>query len=92
MDNNNSDLKPEWDESTVLSKNISENKGHIESVIEMLDNGATLPFIARYRKQATGDMPVDKLREVVVQLDELRYGSWTVLVSKCSLTFANFVQ
>ena len=41
---------------------------HISATLRMLDEGATVPFIARYRKEATGS-----LDEVMVQKIKLRY-------------------
>lgn len=41
-------------------------------VIELLDEGNTVPFIARYRKEQTGAMDDQKLRELSERLDYLR--------------------
>ena len=37
-------------------------KEHVEAVIKLIDEGNTIPFIARYRKEATGGMGDEKLR------------------------------
>lgn len=66
------DLDPAWKEGTVISEKINEQERFVENVIDLLDQGATIPFIARYRKEKTGDMPVHKLREVSTQLEDLR--------------------
>ena len=42
------------------------------SVIELLDGGGTVPFIARYRKEATGNLDEVKVREVEEQLSYFR--------------------
>ena len=35
---------------------------HVENVINFLNEGCTIPFIARYRKEWTGSMSDEKLR------------------------------
>lgn len=42
------------------------------AAIELLDDGNTLPFIARYRKEATGGLDEDQLRQLSGMLDSLR--------------------
>ena len=44
----------------------------IEAAVELLDGGATVPFIARYRKEATADLDDIQLRELEVRLGYLR--------------------
>ena len=66
------DLDPAWKEGTVISEKVNEQERFVVNVIDLLDKGATIPFIARYRKEQTGDMPVNKLREVCAQLEDLR--------------------
>ena len=67
-------LNPSWHVSTVISQQVCEQERHVNNVINLLDTGATIPFIARYRKEQTGDMAVDKLRQVAEKLVDLRYG------------------
>src|SRR5450755_1368178 len=42
------------------------------AVIELLDEGATVPFIARYRKEATGNLDEVRIREVQEKLEYFR--------------------
>ena len=42
------------------------------AAIELLDAGNTLPFIARYRKEATGALDDDQLRQLTELLAHLR--------------------
>jgi uncharacterized protein len=42
------------------------------AVIELLDEGGTVPFIARYRKEATGNLDEVKVREIEEQLTYFR--------------------
>ncbi|CAF1839735.1 Tex family protein [Bacillus subtilis] len=39
-----------------IAKEIGLSQGHVESVIRLLEDGNTVPFIARYRKEQTGSM------------------------------------
>lgn len=38
----------------LLSQSLGFTEKQIEKTIELLDSGATIPFISRYRKEATG--------------------------------------
>ena len=38
----------------ILSQELSATAAQITAAVELLDDGATVPFIARYRKEATG--------------------------------------
>lgn len=44
----------------------------IENTVKLLDNGNTIPFIARYRKEATGSLDDQILRSISDRLDYLR--------------------
>lgn len=44
----------------------------IDSAIELLDGGNTIPFIARYRKEATGEMKDEQLRDLAEKLTYIR--------------------
>ena len=53
-----------------LAAELSVRENQVAATIELLDGGATVPFVARYRKEATGGLDDTQLR----QLDErLRY-------------------
>tara|TARA_Y100001935_G_scaffold93147_1_gene77407 strand:- start:18632 stop:20809 length:2178 start_codon:yes stop_codon:yes gene_type:complete len=47
-----------------ISKQLSISSRQIESVAGFLDEGATIPFLARYRKEATGGLDEEQLRDV----------------------------
>jgi len=38
----------------VIAKELNISSRQVETVIELLKEGATIPFIARYRKEKTG--------------------------------------
>ena len=44
----------------------------VEAAVALLDGGATVPFIARYRKEATGSLDDAQLRLLTERLDYLR--------------------
>ncbi len=47
----------------LLTKKTALKKEHIENILKLLDDGATIPFIARYRKEMTGGADDEVLRE-----------------------------
>ena len=56
----------------ILSRELSAPENHIENVIQLLDEGNTLPFIARYRKELHGGMDDTQLRTLQDRLQYLR--------------------
>ncbi|MFY9401175.1 Tex family protein [Candidatus Darwinibacter acetoxidans] len=44
----------------------------VQQTVKLLDEGNTIPFIARYRKEATGELDETVLRELAERLDYLR--------------------
>lgn len=57
---------------TQLASELSIRPNQIQAVIELLDDGSTIPFIARYRKEATGGLDDTVLRNLDVRLIYLR--------------------
>ena len=55
-----------------LSKELGLKPAYVKNVIDMLDEGNTIPFIARYRKEQTGEMTDVTLRELFTRLNYLR--------------------
>ena len=56
----------------ILAKEFNLRPEHVQAVIEMLDAGNTIPFIARYRKEKTGSMDDQLLRDLAERLEYLR--------------------
>lgn len=57
-----------------ISRELSLQQAHVKAVAEMLMEGATIPFIARYRKERTGSMDevtIANVRDRLEQLHEL---------------------
>ncbi len=44
----------------------------MDAVIELLDGGATVPFIARYRKESTGNLDEVQIRDIQEKLEYFR--------------------
>ena len=55
-----------------LAKELSEKELFVENVVKLIDEGNTIPFIARYRKEAHGGMDDTKLRTLFERLGALR--------------------
>ena len=56
----------------TIAGELSIRPQQVESVITLLDDGNTVPFIARYRKEATGSLEDEILRQVETRLTYLR--------------------
>ena len=57
-------------EVLALELNIAKNK--VENTIKLIDEGNTIPFIARYRKEVTGNLDDEILRKLNDRLNYLR--------------------
>lgn len=56
----------------ILAQEFKQTEGHVAAAIALIDEGNTIPFIARYRKEATGSMDDQVLRELNERLAYLR--------------------
>ena len=56
----------------IIAAEIKAREPQVEAAVQLLDGGATVPFIARYRKEATGGLDDVQLRELAVRLGYLR--------------------
>ena len=57
---------------TALSKELGIKKQQAEAAVKLIDEGNTIPFIARYRKEATGALNDEVLRNLYDRLNYLR--------------------
>ncbi|CAH8717943.1 RNA-binding transcriptional accessory protein [Paenibacillus thiaminolyticus] len=55
-----------------LTSELSLGRGQVQRTIELLDEGNTIPFIARYRKEMTGELDETQLRTLEERLGYLR--------------------
>ena len=56
----------------VLSKELNIKEWQVKNTIDLIDAGNTIPFIARYRKEATGELDDTVLRNFYERLNYLR--------------------
>ncbi|MGN0527421.1 MAG: Tex family protein [Acutalibacteraceae bacterium] len=57
---------------SILQNEFEVSPLHIKNIVELIDEGNTIPFIARYRKEMTGSCDDQKLREINDRLNYLR--------------------
>jgi uncharacterized protein len=55
-----------------LAAELAVGEGQVTAAVRLLDEGATVPFIARYRKEATGSLDDGQLRQLDERLQYLR--------------------
>ena len=56
----------------TLAQELDKNPQHVKNVVQLLDEGNTIPFIARYRKELHGAMDDTSLRTLEERLQYLR--------------------
>ena len=57
---------------STLAKELEVGRGQVEAAVRLIDEGNTIPFIARYRKEATGALNDEILRNLDERLKYLR--------------------
>ena len=57
---------------TTLAVELGQSPTHVANVVDLIDQGNTIPFIARYRKELHGSMDDQLLRELADRLQYLR--------------------
>ena len=58
--------------SEIIANELRVRKSQVDSTIKLIDDGNTIPFIARYRKEATGGLSDEQLRNLGERLTYLR--------------------
>ncbi|MFO7554280.1 MAG: Tex family protein [Desulfobacterales bacterium] len=69
---------------SIIAKELGITASQVQAVSVLLDEGATIPFVARYRKEATGsldEVAITAIRDRLNQLKELDHRRETVLKS-----------
>ena len=56
----------------IIAQELNVREHQVTATIDLLDNGATVPFVARYRKEATGGLDDTQLRTLYSRLGYLR--------------------
>jgi len=70
--------------SSHIAAQLGLGQRQVEKTIELLDQGATIPFIARYRKEATGslnEVQITAIRDLLVRLKEVDKRREAILAS-----------
>lgn len=68
----------------IIASEINVRHQQVQAVIQLLDEGATVPFISRYRKEQTGsmdDLNVTQVRDRIIQLRDLEKRREAILKS-----------
>ena len=52
----------------ILARELGQKETYIQNVVNLIDEGNTIPFIARYRKEATGSLDDAALRDARLKL------------------------
>lgn len=60
------------DIAKVIAKELGIKVSQVEATIQLIDEGSTIPFIARYRKEVTGSLNDEILRDLYERLNYLR--------------------
>src|SRR6476646_9750333 len=63
-------MQPTYDQK--IASHLKVNTHQVQATIALLDEGNTLPFIARYRKEMTGSLDEDQIRNLMDLLEKLR--------------------
>lgn len=58
--------------SRIIASELQARPEQVDSAIRLLDEGNTVPFIARYRKEVTGGLDDTQLRQLETRLGYLR--------------------
>ena len=70
--------------TTQIARELRLTQGQVRATVGLLDDGATVPFIARYRKESTAsldEVAITSIRDRLSQLRELRDRRETILAS-----------
>ena len=88
------------DYAKTLAEEFKLKTEHCKNIIDLIDGGNTIPFIARYRKEMTGSADDQVLRELNARdeqdmnrkTDPLRQAEDAVLVDSTKMTIAQTVD
>lgn len=58
--------------ASIIARELGVEHARVQATIDLLDGGATVPFIARYRKEVTGGMDDGQLRQLEQRLEYMR--------------------
>ena len=58
--------------SSIIAEELKIRANQVEATVKLLDDGNTIPFISRYRKEATGELDEEKIRTISERVTYLR--------------------
>ena len=58
--------------SVCVAEDVQVDVTVVENVVQLLENDNTVPFIARYRRNKTGNLAVEKIREIQESLTQVK--------------------
>ncbi|MBQ3677082.1 MAG: RNA-binding transcriptional accessory protein, partial [Bacteroidales bacterium] len=73
--------------SSIIAKNLNLQERQVANTIKLLSDGATIPFISRYRKEMTGE-----LNELEIQEIQTQYEKFTELEKRKEFVLANIEE
>lgn len=72
---------------SIIAGEMSVLRKQVSATVKLLDDGATIPFISRYRKEATGG-----LDEVAIHNIQLRYEALSALMKRKEVILATIKE
>lgn len=57
--------------SSVIAKSLNLREQQVSNTLKLLSEGATIPFISRYRKEMTGELNEVEIQEIQIQFEKL---------------------
>ena len=60
------------DITATIAAELGVRKNQVDAAVKLIDEGNTIPFIARYRKEATGALNDEQLRNLFERLTDQR--------------------
>jgi uncharacterized protein len=57
---------------STIAEELALSSGHVAAAVTLFDDGNTIPFVARYRKEVTGGLDEEQLRQIEARLTYLR--------------------
>ena len=57
--------------NSIIAKNLNLQEYQVGNTLKLLAEGATIPFISRYRKERTGELNEVQIQEIQLQYEKL---------------------
>ena len=74
------------DMNQKLTEELGVKRWQVDAAVKLIDEGNTIPFISRYRKEATGALNDEQLRNLY---ERLIYAIWKKKRNRCSAVSQN---